>query len=183
MLRPLFLTGSADDSEFLYTITVDSPKGDPLMGLIANDIDVRLIAWPDGEQAVQIGRLAYPEPATPEGPNVFRMLDASTAHLPQELREELNEQPGVVADERGYGWLLWVPTNIDEHIAEYEYGEPMTPPDDPNYAEVHYAEAQERDLNAVPAAVVALWRKAAEFDCQYVLLDSDARLLDLPTYD
>jgi hypothetical protein len=162
MLRPLFLTGSKDEDEFLYTITVDSPKGQPLMGLIANDIDVRLIAWPDGEQAFQMGRLAYPEPATPEGPNVFRMLDASTAHLPQELREELNQQPGVIADERGYGWLLWVPENIDEHIAELvdhdeEYG--------------------------VPAAVLALWKKAAEYDCQYVLLDSDARLLDLPTYD
>jgi hypothetical protein len=117
-------------------------------------------------------------------PKFFKMLDLSTAHLTESLARELNSFPGVIANDREYGWLLWVPENIDEHVAEYESDEPMTPPDDPNYADVHQAEAQERDLNEIPSEIVTIWRYAEKHDCQYVLLDRDAeKNPDLPTYD
>jgi hypothetical protein len=96
-------------------------------------------------------------------PTIFRMLDLSTAHLPAEIRDELNQYEGLVADERRYGWLLLVPEDIDKHIAECE-------PEDLN--------------ELIPLEVIRIWRKAAEHGCQYVLLDQDASIVDgLPTYD
>jgi len=118
-------------------------------------------------------------------PKFFKMLDLSTAHLTETVAQDLNSYPGVIADDRTYGWFLWVPENVDEHVAEYESAlEPMTPPDDPNYDDVHHSEVQERELNAIPAEVVAIWRYAQKHECQYVLLDRDADVNpDLPNYE
>jgi hypothetical protein len=89
-------------------------------------------------------------------PTIFRMLDASTGHLPADVRENLNGYEGVIATERKYGWLLWVPEDTQERVEEY--------PD-------------------TPASVAALWRVANDNDCQYVLLDADADEVDgLPMY-
>lgn len=104
----------------------------------------------DGRYVLDIDRILAEVTAPP---GTFRMLDASTLHLPEKVRESLNQYPGVIANDREYGWLLWVPENIDEHVAEYTDS-------DPGFG--------------IPAAVIALWRCAQEHDCQYVMLDTDA---------
>jgi hypothetical protein len=116
------------------------------------------------------------------------MLDLSTKHLPEEVCEDLNGFDGVIADERSYGWLLWVPEDIDQHLKEYTpESEPMTPPDDPNYGDVHHAEVQDQQLlldETIPPAIVEVWRFAEKHDCQYVLIDQDgAEYTSLNSYD
>jgi hypothetical protein len=167
MLRPLFLTGSEDDGEILYTVTVDAPNGQPLMGLIASDIDVRMIAWPDGEQAFQIGRLAYPDGASTPPSTVRTVLDLSTAHLSDNVRQNLNSYEGVTAHEFGYGWLLFVPT-----------------PDTIRGADVEPDEVEDLDeYEYPPAEVVAIWQLAEKLNCDYVLFDRDGPTDgNLPTY-
>lgn len=96
-------------------------------------------------------------------PTVFRMLDMSIAHLPPEMRDDLNQRDGVIADERSYGWLLWVPEDIDQHVADNDDGGSFG--------------------RSVPPEIIRIYRKAAAHDCQYVLLDQDASVVsDLPTY-
>lgn len=89
-------------------------------------------------------------------PQTFRMLDASITHLPEDLRTELDSITGVIADERNYGWFVFVPEDIDETVLEY----------------------------SIPAPIIALWRAAETHGCQYVLIDTDAPTVPgLTTYD
>lgn len=95
-------------------------------------------------------------------PKFFKMLDLSTSHLTEDLALALNKFPGVIADERTFGWLLWVPEDIDEQVAEYEAQDPE---------------------HTIPEVIVNIWRYAKRHDCQYVLLDQDADVdPDLPSY-
>lgn len=88
-------------------------------------------------------------------PRILLMLDLSTAHLPQELAEDLSGYAGVTAHELPYGWLLYVP----EQQAGGDGAEP-------------------------PAEVLAICRFARAHGCAYVLLDRDAETVaDLPTWD
>jgi hypothetical protein len=96
-------------------------------------------------------------------PTISNMLELSTAHLPEELRLALGTEPGVMADELTYGWLLYVPEDIDETIAE---------------------QATDPDAKGVPTVVVAICRYADELDCQYVRFDQDEEPIgDLPTFE
>jgi hypothetical protein len=96
-------------------------------------------------------------------PRFFKMLDLSTCHLPEELGQELDQMPGVIANHREYGWLLWVPDDIDDHVAENAV-------DGPEYA--------------IPDAIITIWRYAEKHECQFVLFDSAADTEpDLPSYD
>lgn len=89
---------------------------------------------------------------------VRKFLDASTAHLPQNICELLDSYDGVIAYEHGeYGWLLWVPDDVDEHATDY--------------------------LD-IPDEVLVVQRFARNLDCDYVLLDRDADRVDgLPTWE
>lgn len=96
-------------------------------------------------------------------PKFFKMLDLSTNHLTEDLGQELNAIPGVIADHREYGWLLWVPEDIDDHVAEYSAEDAEHP---------------------IPDVIVGIWRFAEKHGCQYVLFDSEAdRVPDLPDYE
>lgn len=88
---------------------------------------------------------------------VRSFLDASTAHLPQHICQNLNSFEGVIAYEHGeYGWLLWVPDDVDEHNVDGQ----------------------------VPDEVTALQKFARDLGCDYVLLDQDAsKIDDLPTWE
>lgn len=141
-------------------------------------IDTRMVFETDGDLALECDhcegrwpfRVAPADnpasvnlPATSAAPKTFTMLDLSTAHLPENLARSLDSVAGLIANERGFGWLLWVPDNIDEHAAEYEAEDPEHP---------------------IPEVVVTIWRYAAKHGCQYVLLDRDADLNpDLPAYE
>ncbi len=90
-------------------------------------------------------------------PRIIKMLDATTGHLPQEICQDLNGYDGVIATDRTYGWLLWVPEDPAEHAGE---------------------------TGDVPAEVVALQVFARGLGCDYVLLDRDADRVDgLPHWD
>lgn len=88
-------------------------------------------------------------PTTELPANVRRFLDISTHHLPEHLAADLNGQCGVIAHETPYGWLLYVPN-----------------PD------------PEDESDDAPAEVKTIWARARQFDCAYVLLDSDADIDD-----
>jgi hypothetical protein len=70
------------------------------------------------------------------GPRLMTVLDLATNHLPEDVSANLSSYDGVTAIDTVYGWLLTVPSNIEEHVREY--GEP-------------------------PAAVVDLWKCARRF--------------------
>lgn len=53
-------SGGDDDGETLYTVTVDSPSGPAALGLIVTGTTVRILAWPDGETAVDVGTATLP---------------------------------------------------------------------------------------------------------------------------
>ena len=90
-------------------------------------------------------------------PTFFKMLDLSTAHLPQKVCENLNRYNSVTADKSECGWLLSVPEDIND-VLRWNNG-------------------------AVPTAVVHIWRHAQKHDCQYVLIDRDgAKYEELPIY-
>lgn len=92
---------------------------------------------------------------------VYGLLDLSTGHLPEDLGQDLTGHAGVVAYDLPYGWLLAVPPDLDDHIAEYA-GTP----------------------DAVPDPIVGIWRLAGRHGCRYVLLDQDGPVEpELPTYD
>jgi hypothetical protein len=139
-------------------IEYSSEHGGGLIAFINRDDRLRVELYRH-DPAVDIVVSTDPMATGTKRPNVFRMLDASTWHLPRKLRQELRGIDGVIASEREYGWLLWVPEDIDEHLAGYGHGE-------------------------IPESVIALWRYAQATDCQYILLDGDADVLsDLPTYN
>lgn len=95
--------------------------------------------------------------ATESGPRTNPVLDLSTAHLPADLRDDLNGEEGVTANRRESGWLLWVPDDVDGHAADYD--------------------------NEVPDVVVQIWRYARSLGCDYVLFDVDAeRVSGLPVF-
>ena len=90
---------------------------------------------------------------------IRRVLDLSTAHLPEHLGSHgLSSQDGVIAyDLDGYGWLMWVPPDPDSHAAGYP---------------------------TLPAQVLTIQRYARQRICDYVLFDQDADTIDdLPTWD
>jgi hypothetical protein len=59
--RELKLSGSRDEDEMLYTVTI-GPTNEPVLGLIVAGDTMKVIAWPDGEQAVTLGEVTLPEP-------------------------------------------------------------------------------------------------------------------------
>jgi len=89
---------------------------------------------------------------------VRRLLDLSTAHLPEHLGSHgLSTHDGVIAYELPHGWLMWVPPDPPTHAADY--------PD-------------------VPPEVLAIQRYARRLGCDFVLFDADAEQVDdLPTWD
>jgi hypothetical protein len=98
---------------------------------------------------------------TAKCPTILRMLDLSTAHLPKNVCDELNSIDGITAARLEYGWLLAVPTYVDEHVADYGQG-----PD------------------GIPDVVVGVWRYARQHNCDYVLFDADAdKVDDLPHWE
>jgi hypothetical protein len=78
----------------------------------ALDIDVEELAevTPDGHLV------------TPLHPKILRVLDLSTAHLPESYAERgPQHHDGVVAYTLGdYGWLMWVPLDPAGHGADYD---------------------------------------------------------------
>jgi len=88
-------------------------------------------------------------------PNILKMLDLSTKHLPEELGQDLGGVEGVIAHEFTYGWLLWVPT-VDPGARE----------------------AVERE------EILRIFDYAERHDCTYVLFDRGAGTVDdLPTWN
>ncbi len=100
-------------------------------------------------------------------PNIFRVMDLSTAHLPEDLCKDLNGFDGVIAHQYHEGWLLWVPADLDERVADYGLAAP----------------GDYRD-GGIPQEVVTLWQYGKQHDCTYILLDRDADSTpDLPTWE
>lgn len=93
------------------------------------------------------------------GATIRRMLDLSTAHLP----EHLGSKPGlaahraIIADARACGWLLWVPDDPDVDAAE---------------------------AGGVPEEVLVVQRYARRLGCDYVLFDADGPVNpELPAWE
>jgi hypothetical protein len=96
---------------------------------------------------------------TPAGATIRRLLNLSTAHLPEHLGTQggLDTIPGIVAHATDRGFLLWIPDDPDE-----------------------FAEA----TDPVPDVVLTIQRYARSLDCDYVLFDADAQQVDgLPRWD
>jgi len=86
---------------------------------------------------------------------VRKMLEASTAHLPRQVCEELGAYVGVTVHRFRYGWLVWVPEAPEDAAAE----------------------------NDVPEELAGLLAYAHEHGCDWVLLDQDADLVEgLPSW-
>jgi hypothetical protein len=95
-------------------------------------------------------------------PNIRRVMDLSTEHLPRAMRDELltytreadapswGGASGVYPTE--YGALVWVPDNPEESSANGE--EP------------------------VPPILLAIQKYARQHECDYVLFDADASVDD-----
>jgi hypothetical protein len=97
---------------------------------------------------------------TAAGATIRRLLNLSTAHLPEHLGTQggLDTIPGVVAHATDHGYLLWIPDDPDEFVAT--------------------------TADPVPDVVLAIQRYARELDCDYVLFDADAEQVDdLPRWD
>ncbi len=134
--------------------------------VMANDADE--VCWSCGTDP------RHPNPACPHPPPgqerpplaeptridpIRRVLDLSTAHLPEHLGSHgLSGQDGVTAyDLDGYGWLMWVPPDPDSHAADYP---------------------------RLPTEVLTIQRYARQCGCDYVLFDQDADIIDdLPTWN
>lgn len=58
--RELRLTGSPDEDEMLYTVTI-GPTNEPVLGLIVSGDTMKVITWPDGEQALTLGQVTLPQ--------------------------------------------------------------------------------------------------------------------------
>jgi hypothetical protein len=100
-----------------------------------------------------------------KAPVTFTVLDLSTAHLPETYCET---GPGVeigvtVYDLDGYGWLMWVPKDPDEHSRNYH---------------------DEDEDEGIPEAILTVQRYARALGCDYVRFDRDGDVnADLPTWD
>jgi hypothetical protein len=89
--------------------------------------------------------------------HIIHMLDLSTAHLPEQILNNLNGYDGVIATEREYGALLHVPSDPAE---------------------------TEQDYGTIPTEVLAVQLYARRHGCDYVLFDADAEIDDnLPSWD
>lgn len=88
-------------------------------------------------------------------PRVRRILELSTAHLPEQILNQpggLNASDGVVGYEDEYGAWLWVPDSTWRHQG--------------------------------PPELERLWRYAREHSCDYIRLDADADIdPQLPVYE
>lgn len=92
--------------------------------------------------------------ASVDAPSIRKVLDLSSAHLPEELGStgswvNIASIAGLVVYPLSeYGWMLWVPSNdeeIAEHISNYD----------------------------IPAEVESLWRYARGHGCDYIIFDAD----------
>lgn len=84
-------------------------------------------------------------------------LDLSTAHLSEETCRDLNSYDGVTAYKTTYGWLMYVPDENADGLAE------------------------EGDW---PAELLPIVKLARTNGCAYILFDADAATSDLlPTFD
>jgi hypothetical protein len=95
-------------------------------------------------------------------PDIRTFLDLSTAHLPEQICDQLSTQPGVIAYQTIYGWLMRVPEQPGE--------------------------LDERAGIEIPEVVLVIQRFARAAGCDYVLFhaapDADADRVDaLPTWD
>lgn len=98
-------------------------------------------------------------------PNIFQMVDLSTAHLTEALGGEdagILKIKGISVSALECGYLLTVPEDIDETVAE-----------------------QAKSVGGpIPEVIVNIWRFAEEHGCEYVLFDRDASTIEeLATYD
>ena len=124
------------------------------------DVDDGDAAWVMSVESVSIDR--------PIDTRIVKVLDLSTAHLPQPVCASLPLWDGVTAyplstSDDNYGWLLHVPDDPDGYTADY-------------------TETDEAD--GLPAEVLAIQRFARGLGCDYVLLDRDAERIDaLPAWD
>lgn len=104
-------------------------------------------------------------------PNIRKFLDLSANHLPKEVFSDLNGFEGVLAFKLNIGALVWVPADIDVHLAEFEV----------------FSAKENYDLeefDRIPESIVAAWRHARSLDCDYVLFDQDAPVdHTLPRWD
>lgn len=88
---------------------------------------------------------------------IHQMLELSTEHLPEDVCSDLNGFEGVVADRREFGWLLWVPDDVDDWFASYP---------------------------GLPPSLLTVLRFARSRGCDYVLFDAEGDgCPDLPVYD
>ena len=91
-------------------------------------------------------------------PDIRTMLDLSTAHLPEQICDQLGAIPGVIADQTAYGWVMFVPE--------------------------HPGQPDEHDGAQIPDPVLTILRYARAAGCDCVLLAADADRIDaLPTWD
>lgn len=87
---------------------------------------------------------------------IRKMLDLSTAHLPESLGTDLTAEYGVTAYRTEYGFLMWVP-------------------DDPS---------EVNDDASVPSEVLIIQKYARALGCDYVLFDRDGPINpNLPTWE
>lgn len=93
---------------------------------------------------------------------IRRMLDLSSAHLPQQMFRDLNGYDGVEATWWNESRMLWVP-------------------DDPADSASNYGDPTEFD--GVPPEVLRIQEYARAADCDWVLLDGDGPPNeDLPSF-
>lgn len=89
---------------------------------------------------------------------VGNYLDLSTGHLRPETRESLNHYPGIHAERREYGWLMFIP--LPEYMREW---------------------AEEGEW---PRELLAIIELAWKYDCGFILFDADAGVSEeLPYFD
>jgi hypothetical protein len=87
-----------------------------------------------------------------------KKIELSMRHLPIDARYELNSFEGMVADELPDGWLVWVPTDVDDHFADYE--------------------------EDAPTEVIDVLRHARTLGCDHILFDTDGPIdPTLPIYE
>jgi hypothetical protein len=71
MNRSLHLSPGLEEAETLYTISVDSPDGPALLGLVVTGTSVEVLTWVD-EDAVSLATLELPQSDLDPGPTSVR---------------------------------------------------------------------------------------------------------------
>lgn len=97
--------------------------------------------------------------AAVQQPRIVKVLDLSTAHIPEQYGQNLAALDGVIAYEHGeYGYLMWVPEHPVIHALE--------------------------GMELPPSEIVEIQLFARNLGCDYVLFDRDADIIDdLPHWD